>query len=77
METNRVTTDLLDIIDWSSFFSTMESNGFIKTTKLSIFINKKAEKYKNPGNIMLVGNRIQSGSIRDTSHLYIISQVIF
>ncbi|MHA1658291.1 MAG: FAD-binding oxidoreductase, partial [Promethearchaeota archaeon] len=65
---------------WSKFFSAMERQGFKKCTSIIVpEISKKnnSSEFFQAGYIMLVDNLIQSGAIRDISHLYLATRVIF
>lgn len=67
-------------LPWEIFLSKMEEEGFIKEYSVSFSHTSNIDKYKQlflSGNIMLIGNRIHSGSIRDPSHLHISPYALF
>jgi len=80
MPENNVIENLRNKLPWSDFFSIMEREGFLKYSSLSGFTRSRTENFTNSfisGFIMLIGNKIQGGAIRDPSHLHLIPRVIF
>lgn len=80
MELENIIKNLQRELPWYIFLSKMEHEGFIKKGSLSFSHISNIDKFKHlflSGNVMLIGNRIQSGSIRDPSHLHISPYVLF
>ena len=80
MEENNVIKQLQDRLPWEEFFSEMEANGFTKWKSINaskLSKSSKSDDLIQSGTIMLVGDVIQSGTIRDPSHLHVIPHVVF
>lgn len=71
MGKNIIFQRLTSKISWNSFFSQMENEGFIRVSSI------KPSTQNYTGNLMLVGDIIQSGSLKDPSFLYLTPHVIF
>ncbi len=71
---------LRDNLPWDDFISEMESEGFVKFPTLTpsdLENIRKSDAEFEPGFIMVVGDPIQSGAIRDVSHLHLLPYIIF
>ncbi|MFX1459042.1 MAG: FAD-binding oxidoreductase [Promethearchaeota archaeon] len=80
MGLENIIKNLQSELPWDMFLSKMEHEGFIKKKSLNFSLISNIDKYRKlflSGNIMLIGNRIQSGSIRDPSHLHISPYALF
>ncbi|MFX1586656.1 MAG: FAD-binding oxidoreductase [Promethearchaeota archaeon] len=80
MGLENIIKNLQSELPWEIFLSKMEEEGFIKEDSISFSHTSNIDRYKQlflSGNIMLIGNRIHSGSIRDPSHLHISPYVLF
>jgi FAD/FMN-containing dehydrogenase len=71
MNKSGIFQKLIDKISWNDFLSKMESEGFKKVSSI------KPSTKINTGNLMLVDNAIQSGSLQDPSFLHLKPQIIF
>ncbi|MFO8017024.1 MAG: FAD-binding oxidoreductase [Promethearchaeia archaeon] len=57
---------------WKEFISVMKSKGFREFSSLSA-----SQQPKNKGNILLIGEKLHGGAIRDPSHLHISPYILF